>query len=428
MKEDPDSPVSPTNDETWLDIESPGHTPTKLALPLPSSSSQTHGEHLRKRRRTEDNIFPTRPSIPGRSRTSSIVPTTKPTLGTRPAYPTFQSSLSTRRISGKYFVNGSDESLDVSQEKISAVPETGDHDTNIDIPRLFRRGTYSSLPPSPTGAIHELLDSSTSKHAYHKSADIDLENLQVGSLETAFLDRALEGYNLLRSDPNRQHLIPDDDESGRGDRDRLVRASSLPPESNLDERATIDLCDTSPPLDRTGMKLPRQESDDDDDDDDDDDGSVRDADEALDQTPPEEEQPFLGSQDDSTGEEVYEDAYDSLEHSMLLSGSQHHHPKPERARSGSTSVRQKLSWWDVLREAVVEEEHPSLEIQGKWDRIANFLAVPSAIEKVRSLSCPRTLVNIPTTHALSFVCRLRFLAHYCAWTAFSTISPFFRCE
>ena len=44
-----------------------------------------------------------------------------------------------------------------------------------------------------------------------------------------------------------------------------------------------------------------------------------------------------------------------------------------------------LSMWDLLRDEVGVEDWDGWIVDGKWERIANFLAVPLAVEKVRSL-------------------------------------------
>jgi hypothetical protein len=44
-----------------------------------------------------------------------------------------------------------------------------------------------------------------------------------------------------------------------------------------------------------------------------------------------------------------------------------------------------LSMWDLLKDEVGVEDFDGWIVDGKWERIANFLAVPLAVEKVRPL-------------------------------------------
>jgi hypothetical protein len=43
-----------------------------------------------------------------------------------------------------------------------------------------------------------------------------------------------------------------------------------------------------------------------------------------------------------------------------------------------------LSLWDLLRDEVGVEDWDGWIVDGKWERIANFLAVPLAVEKASS--------------------------------------------
>lgn len=40
------------------------------------------------------------------------------------------------------------------------------------------------------------------------------------------------------------------------------------------------------------------------------------------------------------------------------------------------------SLWEMLKEEITNEEHTEFKIDGKWERISNFLAIPAAIEKI----------------------------------------------
>jgi hypothetical protein len=52
-------------------------------------------------------------------------------------------------------------------------------------------------------------------------------------------------------------------------------------------------------------------------------------------------------------------------------------PQPEEK-----STSEGLSMWDLLRDESEMEDWDGWIVEGKWERIANFLAVPLAVEKV----------------------------------------------
>jgi len=54
-----------------------------------------------------------------------------------------------------------------------------------------------------------------------------------------------------------------------------------------------------------------------------------------------------------------------------------------------------LSMWDLLRDEVGVEDWDGWIVDGKWERIANFLAVPLAVEKVRFLPLSCLLILDP---------------------------------
>jgi hypothetical protein len=53
-------------------------------------------------------------------------------------------------------------------------------------------------------------------------------------------------------------------------------------------------------------------------------------------------------------------------------------------QEGKNGDGEGLSMWDLLRDEVGVEDWDGWIVDGKWERIANFLAVPLAVEKVRS--------------------------------------------
>jgi hypothetical protein len=62
-----------------------------------------------------------------------------------------------------------------------------------------------------------------------------------------------------------------------------------------------------------------------------------------------------------------------------------------RTASGVGKVEDKeedegMSMWDLLKDEVGVEDWDGWIVDGKWERIANFLAVPLAVEKVAPLS------------------------------------------
>lgn len=74
-----------------------------------------------------------------------------------------------------------------------------------------------------------------------------------------------------------------------------------------------------------------------------------------------------------------------------------------------------MSMWDLLKDEVGVEDWDGWIVDGKWERIANFLAVPLAVEKVSFLS-----LKHPTQKADD---RSHCLDHYYALMDSYTTSP-----
>ena len=280
-----------------------------------------------------------------RSATSSrIVPASKPVL-TRPAYPTFISSRSTRRTSWAQIDDLAIESSrlvqnDPGSRRAQAVTEVEPYRA----PKLTRKGTYSSLPPSPTGAIRVdeagLCDLSEQSPAEFASLTlgIDPDSEDVLAL-------AIQRIAAQRVSTAEQESIGSD-----------LRATSLPPDDFFGTRGpTISSLLSLPDLQRS---LSRDQEDDVE--------SLGGVDVHLSAFRTEQSS---DDEDERLEDEIFEDAsgfdgesppgdsYFSGVESIALEG---------RQEESSRSVLEKLSWWDVLREAVVEEEEQALEIQGKW--------------------------------------------------------------
>jgi hypothetical protein len=278
-----------------------------------------------------------------RSATSTVVKGVKAVP--RPTYPTFLSSRSTRRTS--WARNDSGEVHDVgpatrlSKERQANALSAG----LIEAPRLTRKATYSSLPPSPTGAIRVendgLRDLSAQSHLEFASLTLGIDPHSDDILAQA----------IQRIASRRDSTI-----SLESAEDRL-RAASLHPE---------EFFSSGPPISISLQSLPnlrRNQSDDDPDEEDHETGSIGAAEGEL--NSPRSAGSTIGDEHDE--DDIFEDAFFShdgspIDESLLLSGSM----------GDSTAFRDKaeqatrLSWWDVLREAVVEEEEHALEIQGKW--------------------------------------------------------------
>ena len=61
-------------------------------------------------------------------------------------------------------------------------------------------------------------------------------------------------------------------------------------------------------------------------------------------------------------------------------------PEQEQSGGGGEGEGEGLSLWDLLRDEVSVEDWDGWIVDGKWERIANFLAVPLAVEKVSPVS------------------------------------------
>ena len=209
----------------------------------------------------------------------------------------------------------------------------------VEAPRLTRKATYSSLPPSPTGAIRletdGLRDLSEQSHLEFASLTLGIDPHSNDILAQA----------IQRIASRRGSAI-----SLESAEDRL-RVGSLPPEGFLS---------SATPISGSLPNLRGTRSEDDLDEEDDETGSIRAAEAEL--NSPRSAGSTIEDEDDT-----FEDAFVShdgspIDGSMLLSGSDVNINTP----GGEAEHRRRLSWWDVLREAVVEEEEQALEIQGKW--------------------------------------------------------------
>jgi hypothetical protein len=258
-------------------------------------------------------------------------------LSSRPTFPTFLSSRSTRRSSrteSTIFDLPEDCTLADSERLSFSVTSPID----IPFPKLSRRGTYSSLPSSPTGAVH--LETHSRPTALDQSPQ-DFASLTLG-IDIRSNDVLAEAIRRIAS--RRGSLA-----SLQSTTDDRLRASSLPTEEALLDSQTGYL-DPSATYNDVAQADPEDAGDND---------SVDAAEEDL-------ASPGLHIveiAEDSDENELYEDAYlsqenSALDGSFLLSSDS---PKEE-----VELAPQRMSWYDVLKEAVVEEEQHALEIQGKW--------------------------------------------------------------
>lgn len=279
-----------------------------------------------------------------RSATSTVVKTV-PKAVPRPTYPTFLSSRSTRRTS--WARDDSGRMLAVDTAATGKERRTNAASAGLDqAPRLTRKATYSSLPPSPTGAIR-MDDDGLKNSSAHSPLEFASMSLGIDPQSDDVLAQAIRRIAGRRGSA-----------SSLDSADDRLRATSLPPEEFFSAMPTITTSLQSMP------NLRRGTSDDEDEEGEGDTGSVGTAEIEL--SSPRSAN-SLRDGEGSADEEVFEDAFashdsSSLENSMLLSGKPGNVNTFEDKQAGG----RRLSWWDVLREAVVEEEEQALEIQGKW--------------------------------------------------------------
>lgn len=268
-------------------------------------------------------------------------------LAPRPAFPTFLSSRSTSRRtsyarSRDSNVGSSNVNLPYEDEKTGIWIDTHSHTSTksnlllededrkrsrttiqpIQIPKFSRRGTYSSLPPSPTGAI--LLNLPASAEIERDRYDFASRNLGLDKGSAEALVSALNrvaGRRIGGEDGG----SAEDGGAGLGMGDERIRASSLPPEGILSEGHT----------------------------------------------------PFLEAEDFLLGEETIPalpkmGKLSRMQSAARVPNGEEGRPAvqistpPKKMRENSMEGQKRLSLWDVLREAVFEEEQNALEIQGKW--------------------------------------------------------------
>jgi hypothetical protein len=211
-------------------------------------------------------------------------------------------------------------------------------------PKLTRKGTYSSLPPSPTGAIRvdeaSLCDLSEQSPVEFTSLTLGIDPDSEDVLALAIQRIAAQRVSTVEQ------------ESTGGD----LRATSLPPDDFFGSRGpTISSLLSLPDLQRSLSQ-----------DQDDDVESLGGVDVQLSALRTEQSS---DDEDERLENEVFEDAsgFDggSPPDDSYFTGVDSI-PLQERPEESERPILEKLSWWDVLREAVVEEEEQALEIQGKW--------------------------------------------------------------
>lgn len=272
-----------------------------------------------------------------RSATSTVVKSVKAVP--RPTYPTFMSSRSTRRTSWAQKGLGDLGTTDSATGMLSERPLNALSAGLVEAPRLTRKATYSSLPPSPTGAIRLETDG---LRELSEQSHLEFASLTLG-IDPHSNDILAQAIQRIAS--RRGSAI-----SLESAEDRL-RVGSLPPEGFFS---------SATPISGSLPNLRGTRSEDDLDEEDDETGSIRVAEAELNSPR------SAGSTIEDEGD-TFEDAFVShdgspIDGSMLLSGSDVNINTP----GGEAEHARRLSWWDVLREAVVEEEEQALEIQGKW--------------------------------------------------------------
>ena len=277
-----------------------------------------------------------------RSATSTVIKSA-PKAVPRPTYPTFLSSRSTRRTSW-----AKDDSGDVLGLETATLPSK-ERNANalsaglIEAPRLTRKATYSSLPPSPTGAIR-LDDDGLRDISGQSHLDFASLTLGIDPHSDDILAQAIQRIASRRGSAISLELADD-----------RFRATSLPPE---------EFFSSGPPVSSSLQSLPnlRRETSIDDEDEDEDTRSIKAAEVELNSP----RSAGSISETERLDDDIFEDAFVShdsspTDDSLLLGGT-----SGNTCPYGDREEGRRLSWWDVLREAVVEEEEHALEIQGKW--------------------------------------------------------------
>ena len=312
-----------------------------------------------------------------RSATSSRVqPVSRPVLN-RPAYPTFISSRSTRRTSWTQVDDVTIETTRTAQNgfasrRAEAIVEAEQYQA----PKLTRKGTYSSLPPSPTGAIRVdeagLCDLSEQSPAEFASLTLGIDPDSEDVLALAIQRIAAQRVSIT------------DQESTGSD----LRATSLPPDDFFGNRGpTISSLLSLPDLQRS---LSRDQEDDVE--------SLGGVDAQLSALRTEHSS---DDEDERLEDEIFEDASGFHEGSPpdnTYFPGMDSIPLQYRPEEFGRRLMEKLSWWDVLREAVVEEEEQVLEIQGKWSVYLRSTAIDRSTQSDSMQGSYRQLSHCTSCH------------------------------
>ncbi|GHJ89924.1 hypothetical protein NliqN6_6326 [Naganishia liquefaciens] len=228
-------------------------------------------------------------------------------------------------------------SAHVEKERSPGVPTkivdfgTTSFGKTISPPLLVRKATYSSLPPSPSAL-----------------SNVDFEVDVTAPRSVTEGPSYLETYDQLDQDAFTQALQKvleskqqDADYDRRTIADRTLRATSLPPEDVAMERADPEF---RPEIERTPS-----------------DHFVR--------TPP----PLS-----RTASRIRTDAAQALDDDVV---------GPDGGSSSRPGKRTLQPLWQMITDEMNVEQNRLFVIEGKWERISNFLAVPAAIEKITLFGC-----------------------------------------